>query len=104
MNKEEVAQEDIEGFFDWCNQVDNDFDAMHDQTEEVNAEIAQEKIRETEEAMKSVRKEAVEDPQSAYDDWVSDNMHELRRDFLEMYSDEFEDYCKQTFKEQYGRK
>lgn len=38
--------------------------------------------------------------QEYYDDWLSDNVSDLRKDFIEQkYSEEFEKFCKKEFAE-----
>lgn len=58
-------------------------------TEEEKRDIMAESRREQEE----------ESRVTVFDDWLSDNIISLRQDFLEDYTDEFNSYCKDRFKE-----
>jgi hypothetical protein len=67
---------------------------MVELTEQEKKEFREEEARAEWEADK--RAEALE---PFYQEWKVDNMSTLQKEFLELYSSEFEDFCRDNFSE-----
>jgi hypothetical protein len=54
-----------------------------------------------------IMREIIEDERHEYEDaqrdmWINDNLHELKREFMETYSSEFKEFCNESYSQYRG--